>query len=60
MTLFPGILFMFTDLSKDYEKWTPHENSKEKGNIDGCLLGKKETFKKVKKDSWYVLDTVFL
>ena len=51
---------MFTDLSKDYQKWTPHENSKEKGNIDGCLLGKKETFKKVKKDSWYVLDTVFL
>ena len=44
-----------SDLNKDYVTWVPHENSQESGNIKGCLLGKKETFKKVKQDVWYAL-----
>ncbi|XP_063407277.1 sortilin-like isoform X1 [Mytilus trossulus] len=40
------------DTATDYDTWVPHETSNEKGNIQGCLLGNKETFKKVKKDSW--------
>ncbi|KAK3610584.1 hypothetical protein CHS0354_009024 [Potamilus streckersoni] len=38
----------------DYEPWTPHiESRKEEGlDISGCLLGKRETIMRLKKDSW--------
>ncbi|KAH9512967.1 Sortilin [Bulinus truncatus] len=36
----------------DYIEWTPHTSLKTSSNQDGCLLGVKETFKKIRPDSW--------
>ncbi|XP_055883835.1 sortilin-like [Biomphalaria glabrata] len=36
----------------DYEDWTPHTALKSSSGLDGCLLGQRETFKKIKADSW--------
>ncbi|KAK3102843.1 hypothetical protein FSP39_014357 [Pinctada imbricata] len=40
--------------SEDYETWVPHETLRKEENkkVEGCLLGEKEQFKRVKKDSW--------
>ena len=34
--------------SSDYEDWVAHEHN----TASGCLLGKMETFRRLKKDSW--------
>ncbi|CAG5130317.1 unnamed protein product, partial [Candidula unifasciata] len=36
----------------DYIKWIPHTSLNTKPGFEGCLLGRKETFKLIKKDSW--------
>ncbi|XP_050412242.1 sortilin [Patella vulgata] len=40
--------------SDDYVEWKAHESMRQKEykGVDGCLLGKKETFRKLKPDSW--------
>lgn len=39
---------------KDYEAWVPHANMPHKAGTQwqGCLLGVKEKFMRLKKDSW--------
>lgn len=51
-----GFLFCTTGQSEDYETWVPHETlrKEENKNVEGCLLGQKEVFQRVKKDSWYM------
>ena len=45
----------------DYESWVPHWDSDVKDEkFKGCLLGLKETFRKLKKDSWYKSQYSFL
>ncbi|XP_056000004.1 sortilin-like isoform X2 [Ostrea edulis] len=41
-------------VSDDYEVWKPHFKLRmdEKADVKGCLLGKKEEFKRIKKDAW--------
>ncbi|CAL1538547.1 unnamed protein product [Lymnaea stagnalis] len=36
----------------DYVDWIPHARLKSTPGQEGCLLGQKETFKKIKADSW--------
>ena len=36
----------------DYEDWIPHAGKNPGSKNDGCILGVKETFKKIKQDSW--------
>ncbi|XP_069141145.1 sortilin-like isoform X3 [Argopecten irradians] len=40
--------------SNDYEDWLAHESLRkyESDSMKGCLLGEKETFKRLKQDSW--------
>ncbi|ESO99480.1 hypothetical protein LOTGIDRAFT_231095 [Lottia gigantea] len=40
--------------SDDYVEWKAHESLRKKENsgVEGCLLGKKQSFKKLKPDSW--------
>ncbi|CAG5136711.1 unnamed protein product, partial [Candidula unifasciata] len=37
---------------EDYMTWAPHTSLSRKPGFEGCLLGTKYTFKKVKSDSW--------
>jgi hypothetical protein len=44
---------MLSGDQSDYEDWQPHEMmNKEDASRQGCLLGKKQTFQRLKKDSW--------
>ena len=53
-------LLLLGDTS-DYESWVPHWDSDVKDEkFKGCLLGLKETFRKLKKDSWYKFQCSFL
>ncbi|XP_059173686.1 sortilin-like [Physella acuta] len=36
----------------DYEQWVPHSGLKTQKGHEGCLLGQKETYRKLKADSW--------
>ncbi|XP_061187283.1 sortilin-like isoform X1 [Saccostrea echinata] len=40
--------------SDDYEKWIPHVKlrANEEAGVKGCLLGMREEFKRIRKDSW--------
>ena len=50
----PHLLCFPTGEDTDYESWIAHfENSNEE-KYKGCLLGIKETFLRLKKDSWWV------
>ena len=41
-------LLWFLGSDTDYETWQSHSDNKH----DGCLLGEKEIFERLKKDSW--------
>ncbi|KAJ8301253.1 hypothetical protein KUTeg_020240 [Tegillarca granosa] len=47
-----GLIYLGTD--NDYETWMAHSSLRknEPAYVQGCLLGKKEVFKRLKKDSW--------
>ncbi|BFZ08463.1 hypothetical protein BsWGS_11502 [Bradybaena similaris] len=36
----------------DYEPWTPHTSLNTRPGFEGCVNGRKETFKRIKADSW--------
>jgi len=40
----------------DYESWTSHFDNSLNPQFKGCLLGRRETFMRLKKDSWWVDD----
>lgn len=42
------VLVWYAGDSNDYEDWIPHQHNDDKG----CLLGSKETFRRLKADSW--------
>ena len=48
--LITDCFFIGLGTDDDYEQWKAHSDNKN----DGCLLGKKEFFQRLKPDAWYV------
>ena len=50
----PSLLFTLppTGVDMDYTDWVPHMDNSNDPEFQGCLLGVKDKFKRLKKDSW--------
>ncbi|RUS78232.1 hypothetical protein EGW08_014001 [Elysia chlorotica] len=49
---FSKIIHRHCDAENDYEPWIPHLSLSKVEGRQGCLLGRKEEFKKIKAGSW--------